>query len=573
MTERIVVDPITRIEGHLRIEAQMEGNRIAQAYSAGTMVRGIEIILQGRDPRDAWAFAQRICGVCTLVHGLASIRAVENALDYSIPPNAQLIRNLMNGAQYIHDHVMHFYHLHALDWVDVVSALGADPKATSELAQSISSYPKSSPGYFADMKKKLKDFVEAGQLGIFAQAYWGHPAYKLPPEANLMAVAHYLEALSWQRDVAKLHAIFGGKNPHPNFVVGGVPCPIDLNSDSAINSKKLAQVQEIIDKMNSFVEQVYIPDLLAIAGFYKDWGSRGEGLGNFLTYGDFPEKGMDDPASFLIPSGAILNRDLTTIHDVDMNAADEIQEYVARSWYDYQGGKQEGLHPYDGETSLNYSGPTPPYDNLDVDQSYSWLKSPRWKGHAMEVGPLARVLMLYASGHEQTKELVSLTLNTLDVPVDALFSTLGRTAARGLETKIVGDNMQTWYNNLVANIKAGDTRTFNETLWEPSSWPKQARGVGFMEAPRGGLAHWIVIEDEIIKNYQAVVPSTWNAGPRDQNGQPGAYEAALQDNHTLEDVTQPVEILRTIHSFDPCIACAVHVTDPDGEELIRVKVR
>jgi hydrogenase large subunit len=463
--------------------------------------------------------------------------------------------------------------LHALDWVDVVSALSADPKATSELAQSLSSYPKSSPGYFADMKKKLKDFVEAGQLGIFAQAYWGHPAYKLPPEANLMAVSHYLEALAWQRDVAKLHAIFGGKNPHPNFVVGGVPCPIDLNSDSAINSKKLAQVQEIIDKMNSFVDQVYIPDLLAIAGFYKDWGSRGEGLGNFLTYGDFPEKGMNDPATFLIPAGAILNRDLSTIHEVDMTATDEIQEYVARSWYDYQGGKQAGLHPYDGETSLKYDGPPPPYDYLDVDQSYSWLKSPRWKGHAMEVGPLARVLMLYASGHEQTKELVSMTLNTLDVPVDALFSTLGRTAARGLETKIVGDNMQTWFNNLVANIKAGDTKTFNEALWEPSSWPKQARGVGFMEAPRGALAHWIVIEDETIKNYQAVVPSTWNAGPRDQNGQPGAYEAALQDNHTLYDVTAPVEILRTIHSFDPCIACAVHVTDPDGEELIKVKVR
>jgi len=573
MTERIVVDPITRIEGHLRIEAQMDGNRIAQAYSAGTMVRGIEIILQGRDPRDAWAFAQRICGVCTLVHGLASIRAVENALDYSIPPNAQLIRNLMNGAQYIHDHVMHFYHLHALDWVDVVSALSADPKATSELAQSISSYPKSSPGYFSDMKKKLKDFVEAGQLGIFAQGYWGHPAYKLPPEANLMAVAHYLEALAWQRDVAKLHAIFGGKNPHPNFLVGGVACPIDLNSDSAINSKKLAQVQEIITKMSEFVDQVYIPDLLAIAGFYKDWGSRGEGLGNFLTYGDFPEKGMDDPASFLIPSGAILNRDLSTIHDVDMNAADEIQEYVSHSWYDYQDGKQAALHPYDGETSLNYSGPTPPYDHLDVEQSYSWLKSPRWKGNAMEVGPLARVLMLYAKGHDQTKELVNMTLTTLDVPVDALFSTLGRTAARGLETKVVADNMQTWYNNLIANIKAGDTKTFNEALWEPSSWPTQARGVGFMEAPRGGLAHWIVIEDEVIKNYQAVVPSTWNAGPRDANGQPGAYEAALQDNHTLHDATQPVEILRTIHSFDPCIACAVHVTDPDGEELIKVKVR
>ena len=573
--ERVVVDPITRIEGHLRIEAQMNGDKIESAYSSGTMVRGIEIILQGRDPRDAWAFAQRICGVCTLVHGMASIRSVENALDYKVPANAELIRNLMNGAQYIHDHVMHFYHLHALDWVDVVSALSADPKATSELAQSLSSYPKSSPGYFADMKKKLKDFVEAGQLGIFAKAYWGHPAYKLPPEANLMAVAHYLEALSWQREVAKLHAIFGGKNPHPNFIVGGVACPIDLNSDSAINSKRLSQVQDIINQMRTFVDQVYVPDLLAIAGFYKDWGSRGEGLGNFLTYGDFPTagKGMSDPASYLVPGGAILNRDLTTIHEVDMNDPSQIQEYVSHSWYDYNGGKNQGLHPYDGETSLNYTGPKPPYQHLDVDQSYSWLKSPRWKGHAMEVGPLSRVLMLYASGNEQAKELVNLTLNTLDVPVTALFSTLGRTAARGLETKIFADNMQGWYDDLITNIKAGDTRTFNEVLWEPSSWPTQARGVGFMEAPRGGLAHWIVIENEKIKNYQAVVPSTWNAGPRDQNGQAGAYEAALEDNHTLHDPEQPVEILRTIHSFDPCIACAVHLTDPDGEEITTVKVR
>jgi hydrogenase large subunit len=573
MNERVVVDPITRIEGHLRIEAQMDGDRIAQAYSSGTMVRGIEIILRGRDPRDAWAFAQRICGVCTLVHGIASVRAVENALSYEIPPNAQLIRNLMISAQYVHDHVMHFYHLHALDWVDVVSGLSADPKATSELAQSLSNYPKSSPGYFADMKKKLKDFVDAGQLGIFAKAYWGHPAYKLPPEANLMAVAHYLEALAWQRDVARLHAIFGGKNPHPNFVVGGVPSPIDLNSDSAINAERLSLVQDIIHRMRDFVDQVYVPDTLAVAGFYKDWGGRGEGLGNFLTYGDFPEKGMDDPSSYLIPSGVILNRDLTTVHDVDMHAADQIQEYVAHSWYSYSGGKDQGLHPYDGETELNYTGPKPPYDHLDVEQSYSWLKAPRWKGHAMEVGPLARVLMLYARGHEQTKDLVNMTLNKLDIPVTALFSTLGRTAARTLETKIIADNMQVWYDNLVTNIKAGDTKTFNEVLWEPSTWPKQARGVGFMEAPRGALAHWIVIEDGKIANYQAVVPSTWNAGPRDPGGQPGAYEAALQDNHTLHDTKAPIEILRTIHSFDPCIACAVHITDPDGEELINVKVR
>jgi len=573
--DRIVVDPITRIEGHLRIEARMEGDKIANAYSSGTMVRGIEVILQGRDPRDAWAFAQRICGVCTLVHGLASIRAVEDALDYPIPPNAELIRNLMSAAQYVHDHVMHFYHLHALDWVDVVSALSADPKATSELAQSLSNYPKSSPGYFADMKKKLKDFVDAGQLGIFAKAYWGHPAYKLPPEANLMAVAHYLEALSWQREVVQLHAIFGGKNPHPNFLVGGVASPIDLNSDSAINSKRLSQVQDVINRMRLFVDQVYIPDLVAIAGFYKDWGSRGEGLGNFLTYGDFPKagKGMGDPASYLIPGGAILNRDLSTVHEVDMNDPSQIQEYVSHSWYDYSGGKDQGLHPYDGETQLNYTGPKPPYQHLDVEQSYSWLKSPRWKGHAMEVGPLARVLVLYAKGHEPTKALVDSTLKTLDVPVEALFSTLGRTAARGLETKIIVDMMQGWYDDLIANIKAGETRTFNEVLWEPSSWPTPAQGVGFMEAPRGALAHWIVIEDETIKNYQAVVPSTWNAGPRDPSGQPGAYEAALEDNHNLHDPEQPVEILRTIHSFDPCIACAVHLTDPDGEEVTTVKVR
>mgnify|MGYP001812604410 FL=1 len=573
MSERVVVDPITRIEGHLRIEAQMDGNRIAQAYSAGTMVRGIEIILRGRDPRDAWAFAQRICGVCTLVHGIASVRCVENALNYPIPPNAQLIRNLMIAAQFVHDHVMHFYHLHALDWVDVVSALDADPKATSELAQSLSNYPKSSPGYFADMKKKLQKFVEAGQLGIFAKAYWGHPAYKLPPEANLMAVSHYLEALSWQRDVARLHTIFGGKNPHPNFVVGGAPSPIDLNSDSAINSKRLSQVQDIITKMRNFVDQVYVPDTLAIAGFYKDWGMRGEGVGNFMTYGDFPEKGMDDPSSYLIPPGVILDRDLSTVHDVDMNDADQINEYVAHSWYDYSGGKNEGLHPYKGETSLNYTGPTPPYQHLDVEQSYSWLKSPRWRGKPMEVGPLARVLTLYAKGHEQTRELVDMTLKQLDVPVRALFSTLGRTAARTLETKVIADTMQTWYDNLVANIQSGDTTTFNEAYWDPSTWPAEAQGVGFMEAPRGALAHWIVIKNGKIDNYQAVVPSTWNAGPRDPEGQPGPYEAALQDNHELHDPEQPVEILRTIHSFDPCIACAVHVTDPDGEELVKVKVR
>jgi hydrogenase large subunit len=572
MTDRVVVDPVTRIEGHLRIEVAMDGERIAEAYSSGTMVRGIEIILRGRDPRDAWAFAQRICGVCTLVHGMASVRAVEDALRYQVPPNADLVRNLMIGAQYIHDHVMHFYHLHALDWVDVVSALSADPRATAELAQSLSSYPRSSVGYFADVQKKVKDFVEAGQLGIFANAYWGHPAYKLPPEANLLAVAHYLDALQWQREVARLHTIFGGKNPHPHFLVGGAPNPIDLDSDSAINSKRLEQVQSIITQMREFVDQAYVPDTLAIASFYKDWGKQGEGLGNFLCYGDLPARGMSQPDSFLFPRGAILGRDLSHVEPVDLEAPEEIQEFVARSYYEYSGGKQAGLHPYVGETNLHYTGPAPPFQQLQVEQSYSWLKSPRWKGKAMEVGPLARVLMLYATGNQQAKALVDSTLQKLELPVEALYSTLGRVAARTLETKLLADSMQGWYDALIANIRKGETRTFNEQLWDPASWPRHARGAGYMEAPRGALAHWIVIDSGKIANYQAVVPSTWNAGPRDAGGQPGAYEAALV-GHTLHDPKQPLEILRTIHSFDPCLACAVHVLDENGSELVRVKVQ
>ncbi len=340
---------------------------------------------------------------------------------------------------------------------------------------------------------------------------------------------------------------------------------------TAINQVGLAKVQNVIDSMRQFVDMVYVPDTLAIAGFYKEWAHQGEGVGNFMCYGDFPADGTDDISKLLIPRGIILDRDLSTVHELDLDAADQIQEYISHSWYEYSNGKDKGLHPYDGETKFDYDGPQPPYEQLDVDKGYSWLKSPRWKGKPMEVGPLARVLLLYAKGHEQTRSLVDSTLKQLDLPVEALYSTLGRTAARTLETKIIADTMQTWYDQLIANIKAGDVRTFNDKLWEPSSWPSQARGVGYMEAPRGGLAHWIVIEDRKIANYQAVVPSTWNAGPRDAAGQPGPYEAALK-GHKLQIPKQPIEILRTIHSFDPCIACAVHVTDPEGEELVKVKV-
>jgi hydrogenase large subunit len=575
--QTIVVDPVTRIEGHLRIEAQFDGSVITQASSSGTMVRGIEIILKGRDPRDAWAFAQRICGVCTLVHGIASVRAVEDALKYTIPANAQLIRNLMIATQFVHDHVMHFYHLHALDWVDVVSALKADPKATSTLAQSISNYARSSPGYFADVQSRVKALVESGQLGIFANAYWGNALYKLPPEANLMAVAHYLDALAWQRQIIQVQTIFGGKNPHPNVLVGGAPSAISVHagagtSSTAVNVVGLQKVAELVEQMRNFVDEVYLPDVLAIASFYKDWFKCGEGTGNFLTYGDFPALGSQDPKTFLVPRGAILARDLSHIQEVDLTADEGIQEFVAHSWYDYSAGKDAGLHPYQGETQLNYSGPPPPYQHLDTSASYSWLKSPRWKGNAMETGPLARVLMLYAGGHEPTKELADKALAQLGLPLTAMFSTMGRTAARALECKILADAMPQWYEGLMTNIKAGDVRTFNETLWDPSTWPRHAKGVGFLEAPRGSLAHWIVIDEGKISNYQAVVPTTWNAGPRDAAGAEGPYEAALK-GQSVKDPKQPLEILRTIHSFDPCLACAVHVLDPDGEELIRVRVQ
>ena len=574
----VTVDPVTRIEGHLRIQADMDGSgAITKASSSGTMVRGVEIILQGRDPRDAWAFAQRICGVCTLVHGIASVRAVEDALHYPIPRNAEIIRNLMIAAQFVHDHVMHFYQLHALDWVDVVSALKGDPAKASALAQSISNYPRSSPGYFSAVKDKLARFVDSGQLGIFANGYWGNPGYRLPPEANLMAVAHYLDALAWQREVAKLHAIFGGKNPHPNFVVGGAPTAISVgpgekgDGATAVDMTGLEIVHGVIGEIRRFVDQVYVPDTLAIAGFYKDWFRTGEGVGNFLSYGEFPEKSINDPGSFMIPRGAIVNRDLSHVEEVDLRDPRQVQEFVAHSWYRYSTGKDSGLHPFVGQTTLDYTGPKPPYASLAMDASYSWIKAPRWKGKVMEVGPLARVLTAYAQGNKEVHELVGMALHKLDLPPRALFSTMGRTAARTLESKWIADAMEGWYQELMGNIRKGELKTFNETLWEPDSWPARTQGVGFTEAPRGALAHWVVINDGLIENYQAVVPSTWNAGPRDAAGQEGPYEASLRGLR-LAVADQPLEILRTIHSFDPCIACAVHMVDPEGEEMLQVKV-
>ncbi len=566
---RIVVDPITRIEGHLRIEAVVENNVVRDAFSSGTMVRGFEKILKGRDPRDAWAFTERACGVCTTVHALASVRAVEDALGISVPRNAELIRNLMFCAQMVQDHVVHFYHLHALDWVDVVSALSADPAATSRLAESISNWPKSSSRFFADVQNRVRTFVESGQLGIFANGYWGHPAYKLPPEANLLAVTHYLEALEWQKELVKIHAVFGGKNPHPNYLVGGAPCSINLEEVNAINTERLNLVGRLIRDAIVFVEQVYLPDLLAIAGFYKEWAGYGGGLKNYLVYGDLPTRGFNEPESFKFPRGVILDRNLSEVHEVSGRDKQEIQEYIAHSWYSYSQGDDAGLHPWDGETEFDYTGPKPPYEHLNVEGKYSWLKTPRWRNRPMEVGPLARLLVAYASGRTDVQEVVDEALGRLEVPLTALFSTLGRTAARGLETRLAVHWMKEFYDELIARVRGGNLSTFNRDRWDPSTWPAEAEGVGLSEAPRGALAHWIRIRDRKIDNYQLVVPSTWNASPRDPEGQRSAYEESLIDT-PLANPDQPLEILRTIHSFDPCIACAVHLYDPDGKPVHRV---
>jgi hydrogenase large subunit len=564
----IVIDPVTRIEGHLRIEAEVDGGAVKQAWSSCTMFRGIEIILQGRDPRDAWAFAQRICGVCTTVHAIASIRAVEAAVGARPPPNARILRNLIMAAQCVQDHVMHFYHLHALDWVDITSALKADPQKTSELAQSISDWPLSSRSYFAGVAKRLTGFVERGQLGPFANAYWGHPAYKLPPEGNLLAVAHYLEALDWQREVSRIHAILGGKNPHlQSFLVGGMATPVDPNQQASINMGTIAALKTLVNKALDFVSRVYLPDLVLIASFYKDWAAHGAGTGNYLVHGEYPLDDGDNPTLYY-PPGVINARNLGALEPFDKQ---KIAEYITHSWYDYQGGDQKGLHPSVGETQPHYTGPNPPYERLDTASKYSWLKSPRYDGKVMEVGPLARQLVAYVSGHARVKELVDATLKQLGVGPEALFSTLGRVAARGIETMVLAERMMGWVDELAANMGRGELRIHDNSKWDPDTWPKDSMGGGFHEAPRGFLSHWVHIKDKKIARYQCVVPSTWNAGPRDASGQAGPYEAALVGT-PVADPTQPLEILRTIHSFDPCMACGVHVVDPSRREIVRVRV-
>jgi hydrogenase large subunit len=569
-TQRLAIDPIPRVEGHLRLEVSIQNGIVVDAWSSGTSFGGMELVLQGRDPREAWLFAQRICGVCTTVHAIASVRAVENALGLTIPTNARIMRNLLEAAQFVQDHVVHFYHLHALDWVDIVSALSANPAATSTLATSQSTWPNSSAAYFTSVQARLQTFVSSGQLGLFANSYWGHPAYKLSPEANLLAVAHYLEALDWQREIVKIQAMLGGKNPHPSaYVVGGMSAPLNLTSNNAINSARLSQMQTIAAQALDFVSRVYIPDLLLVASYYKEWAGLGAGVGNFLSFGDFPQNTSGAPSALWLPQGVVMNRNLGAApQPVDQTM---IKEYVAHSWYQYAEGDSVGKHPSVGVTQPNFTGPQPPYTMLNTDGKYSWLKAPRYNDAPMEVGPLARMVVAYAAGHTRVRQLTDQVLAKLGVGASALFSTLGRVAARGIETLLIAEQMGGWITELQNNMTNGDLVTANTTKWDPSTWPAQAVGYGYTEAPRGALGHWVSISNGKIANYQAVVSTTWNGSPRDARGQRGPFEEALIGT-PVADPQRPVEVLRTIHSFDPCMACSVHLLDNTGAEVMQIQV-
>ncbi|MBK1649122.1 nickel-dependent hydrogenase large subunit [Rhabdochromatium marinum] len=560
---RITVDPVTRIEGHLRVDCDIQDGRVVNAWSSGQMWRGIETILTGRDPRDAWLYTQRICGVCTTVHAIVSVRAVENALAMEIPLNAQLIRNIIMAAHGIHDHLVHFYHLSALDWVDVVSALSADPKKAEQLAQSLSNWPNNNAAHFAQVQAKVKTFVDSGQLGIFAHGYWGHPAMKLPPEANLMAVAHYLEALEYQRKANQITAILGAKTPHiQNLAVGGVANPINPNEQSALNMERLAYVKTLMDEVQGFIREVYLPDVTAIAALYADWLPYGQGVTNYLSAPDFPKDGKG--TDFAMPGGYIPNGDMAQFRPIthfgDPFFEQNVKESIKHAWYDGNWTRS----PYQEDT-------VPKYTDFDENGAYSWVKAPTFADKPAQVGPLANVLAMVAAGDERTRGYLKVAMDRIgaitrsEVPLSVLHSTLGRHAARCVRTQVLYDMLEDNYNALLANITTGDMTTFN-----PPTFPKgEQMGFGFHEAPRGILSHWIVIENGKIKNYQAVVPSTWNAGPRNQHDEQGPYEASLMNNPILDE-QRPLEVLRTVHSFDPCLACAIHLHDNQGHDIIRV---
>ena len=568
MTEkkRISIDPITRIEGHLRIDCEIENGVVTNAWSSGTMWRGMENIVKGSDPRDAWMIMQRICGVCTTVHAIISVRAVEDALGAKVPVNAQYIRNMILSAHSMHDHIVHFYQLSAMDWVDITAALNADPDKAAEMLKGVSTWGLNSANEFRNVQNKIKSLVESGQLGIFANGYFGHPAMKLPPEVNLIAVAHYLQALECQRDCNRIVALLGGKTPHiQNLAIGGVANPINLDSQSVLNLERLMFVKSCIDRLNDFVTQVYRVDAAIIAAYYPEWLNLGKTSGNYLSVPEYPIDG--DNSKFALTGGYIENFDISTFRPItqqkDEFVVKGIKESGKHAWYE----DDEPLEPWAGLTRPKYTG-------WQDEGKYSWVKAPSFYGKVVEVGPLAYLMCNLANENKDTlhhfnhiKGLYEkLSGNTLSV--DHLHSTLGRIIARTVHCCVLNNILEQQWKLLVDNIGTGDTVAYLKTDIPQTG---EFKGVGFGEVPRGMLSHWVVVKNGKLENYQAVVPSTWNAGPRNQNDEMGPYELSIIGT-PVADPTKPLEVVRTIHSFDPCMSCAVHVVNTENGEVTQVKV-
>ena len=562
---RITIDPITRIEGHLRIDVEVDGGSVQKAWASCTMWRGIENILKNRDPREGWVFAQRFCGVCTTVHAMASVRAVEDALQLEIPANAQYIRNLILTGHALHDHIVHFYHLSALDWVDITTIPRADPARAASIADGVSNWPGNSRGELEAVQNKVNGLLGSGQLGIFSNGYWGHPAMRLSPEMNLILFAHYLQALEFQRRACQVVGILGGKTPHiQNLAVGGVMNAINLNSLATMNMDRLGTLQSLFQEMIPFVQQAYFVDACLLAASYPEWFRYGRGVANYLAVSDLP---VDAKATkFDLPGGVIMNGNLGSVrtiqdwHDQPIRAA--VAEDLTHAWYSGDGAQQ----PWKGTTDPNYT-------NFQDGGKYTWVKAPRYDGQPMQVGPLSNVLVGYASGHPLTRKWTDAafsqisSVNGVKVTPDALQSTMGRYLARAIRSAMLSDLALQHWQLLTDNILKGDETTYN-----PPQFPQhEIVGVGMHEAPRGTLSHWVVINKGVFSNYQAVVPTTWNASPRDQKGVPGPYETSLLANPVIDPV-KPLEVLRTVHSFDPCMACACHTLDASGHEIAQVKV-
>ncbi|MFC1961441.1 nickel-dependent hydrogenase large subunit [Chloroflexota bacterium] len=516
---KIVIDPITRIEGHLKIEAVTENGVVKEARSSGTLFRGIEIILRDRDPRDAQRYVQRICGVCPTSHSMAATLNLDSAFGISdkIPDNGRLLRNIILGAAHIADHILHFYHLAALDYVDVARVAkyeGNDPTLNS-----------------------VKDFISRGALGPFVPRYEGD--YRLPDDVNNQAVAHYVKALEMRRKGQEMLSIFGGKMPHNCAIMPGGVTEVPTID-------KITSFLWRLNELREFIDNVYLPDVLAVAGVYSDYFGIGAGCGNLLSYGSFDlETANPDYTNRerLLKQGTV-STDLK-LGELD---TDKIAEQVKHSWY---ADATDNRHPTQGATE-----PEP-----GKNDAYSWIKSPRYDGKVYEVGPLARMVVTYASGDTKVKTLVDSVLSHFKAPPSTLFSVLGRHAARALYCKLVADTMPEW----LLQLKPG------EPAYLPYEIPEEASGMGLVDAARGALGHWIEIKDHKIANYQCVVPSTWNLCPRDNQGQPGPVEQAIEGTR-IKDENNPFEIVRIVRSFDPCLACAVHLVTPKGKELGRFRV-